>query len=300
MRLLARIAVTGSVFLIPLVGMARSAEAPRFTPINPELKTKAIYGSDDRKDWKDVRSTKLKMWAKSTMALINVHDLEKTGDAFKIKAPTYETFANLCPGTQFGKQLTPGFCSGFLVGPDLILTAGHCISNLAECNETAFVFDFAVTDAWSTAETVQESQIYKCKELISRELNAKFDYALIQLDHSPNRPYFPVRRVGQPVAKTKLTMIGHPAGLPSKISDGGEIVKMDQRIHRIIGSVDAFGGNSGSVVINRRTGRAEGILVAGEPDFEPQGACMIEKVCGPECDGEEIFPVSLISHLIPE
>ena len=257
----------------------------------------AIYGPDNRQDWSEVKDYRLKRWARSTLALISSKDLELNGDSFTIKAEDYETSAGLCPGTKFGKQLTPGFCSGFLVGDDLLLTAGHCIANLEECKETFFVFDFAVTSKNENPKNLKLNKVFRCQDLISQNLTNELNYALIKLDRPTGRNYFSVRRQGQPRKMEKLTMIGHPAGLPSKISDGGEVLEVTDKI---IGSVDAFGGNSGSVVLNRQTGLVEGVLVAGEPDFERSGSCLIEKICGPECKGEEIFPVSLISHLIPK
>lgn len=265
--------------------------------VGPKLSQKAIYGDDDRRDWHEVSDPKLKGWAEQTAALMRESDLAKSGDRFEYRAPTYEQSAQLCPGSKYGQQLTPGFCSGFLVGPDLLLTAGHCISGLEECKSVVFVFDFAMTRKNQNPKSISAQKVFRCQDVISRDDSSMMDYALIKLDRPVGRPHFTVRRHGKPVRGTKLTMIGHPAGLPSKISDGGEVLAVNDKI---IGSVDAFGGNSGSVVINRRTGRAEGILVAGEPDYENAGACMVEKVCGPECQGEQIFPVAAISYLIPD
>ncbi len=295
MKNLARIAVFGLVIFSSATGIAKSAKAPRMR--DEQLQSRAIYGLDDRKDWNEVTDPTLKGWARSTVALMNQSDLIKQGERFKIKGQSYEVIAGLCPDSKFGKQLTPGFCSGFLVGDDLLLTAGHCIADLEECKQVAFVFDYAVTRKSGDPQTIASKKIFQCQEIVSRELSPTLDYALIKLDRSTGRNFFPIRRAGIPTKATKLTMIGHPAGLPSKISDGGEVLDVNDKI---IASVDAFGGNSGSVIINRETGTAEGILVAGEPDYEKAGSCMIEKVCGPECQGEEVFPVSAISHLIPE
>lgn len=261
------------------------------------VRQQAIYGQDDRKDWYDTLDPRLLEWAHATAVLIYTNDLVEKPTEFFIKAPTYESSNDLCPGSRFGKQKTPGFCSGFLVGDDLLVTAGHCIGNMDECRKTTFAFDYAVTRRGLDPKYIAKRNVFRCQEIIGRDLSPTMDYAVIRLDRSTGRKPFDVRRISQPVRGTKLTMIGHPAGLPSKISDGGEILQVNDKI---IASVDAFGGNSGSVVINRFTGKAEGILVAGEPDFERVGKCMIEKVCGPECNGEEVFPISTISYLIPD
>jgi Trypsin-like peptidase domain len=263
-----------------------------------KLNAQAIYGADNRQDWVEVTDPKLLNWARSTAALFPGEALTAQGSNFVIEAETYQSAAGLCSDQKFLQQLTPAFCSGFLVGPDLLLTAGHCISGPDECAATKFVFDFAMTGQPQSGSTAQASQVFTCKSLVSRQRTNTVDYALIRLDRPAiGRTPFPVRRSGNPSTGTRLTMIGHPAGLPSKISDDGKVLRIDDKI---VADVDAFGGNSGSAVINRATGSIEGILVEGAQDYESRGSCNIEHRCGSDCEGERIFPVSKIATIIPQ
>ena len=91
-------------------------------------------------------------------------------------------------------------------------------------------------------------------------------------------------------------LVGHPMGIPSKIADGGLIRQSNNKIYA---SVDAFAANSGSVIFNTKTGLVEGILVAGEADFEFKNGCRVEAQCGARCRGEIITPISKALSYIP-
>ena len=67
-------------------------------------------------------------------------------------------------------------------------------------------------------------------------------------------------QVGEP-----LCLIGHPWGLPTKVSHTAEVLKNDG-LTWFMANLDSFEGNSGSAVFNELTGEVEGILVRGKPD----------------------------------
>ncbi len=266
-------------------------------PCQSNVEEKSIYGSDDRKDWSQVKEKALLTWAKATVALIQKSDMKATRQVFKLQALDDQTARGLCSDQPFLEQPTAAFCSGFFVGNDLIVTAGHCLLTAAECKQTAFIFDYAIEHAGDLANTVPAGNVYGCKKLVSRKDGAD-DYAIVQLDRPVvGRVPFEIRRTGSPSLGEPLVMIGHPVGLPSKIAEGGSVLAVNSRI---VADVDAFGGNSGSVVIDRNTGRVEGILVSGNADFDKVGSCHIEHRCGTDCDGEKIYAISKIATLIPK
>ena len=84
-------------------------------------------------------------------------------------------------------------------------------------------------------------------------------------------------------------MIGYPWGLPAKVAGGAKVNDTAAEGY-FTANLDAFGGNSGSVVINDRTGKAEGILVRGATDWawDPEGNCRVSNVITGEAEGEDV------------
>ena len=95
-------------------------------------------------------------------------------------------------------------------------------------------------------------------------------------------------------------VIGHPSGLPTKISDGA-IVRENANKVFFQSTLDTFGGNSGSAVFDAKTGLVEGILVRGERDYvqDPVMNCSRPKVCKvTECRGEDVTRITNIKQLM--
>lgn len=267
----------------------RSASNSGLTCQNSDsLQASAIYETDNRLDWFEAPGLTTAYWAKATLALMHPRSLQLEEDSYLIKGPSYEKMAGLCPGHPFAKQPTAAFCSGFLVSEDLIVTAGHCVRSQAECDNTKFVFDFATFVSGQREHRVGLESVYSCGQIVRREVGA-VDYAVIRLDRAvQNRVPLNLRRQGSVSVGEQVMLIGHPMGLPSKISDGGFILSQGQRI---MASVDAFAANSGSPVVNSITGRVEGILVSGEKDFDYSGDCRVEALCDNNCRGEGVTPI---------
>lgn len=207
--------------------------------------------------------------------------------------------ALLCPEEPFVEQSTVGFCSAFLVAPDVMVTAGHCITSVRDCTEARFIFGFGMTQPNTDLTSVPAAQVYSCASIISRALvNTGIDYAVIKLDRPvTDRAPLALRRTGQPAVGMPLTVIGHPSCLPTKIAAGATVRRIVGSSH-LVASTDTYGGNSGSAVFNSTTGEVEGILVRGENDYvrTPRG-CWVSNRC-PEtgCRGEDI---TLIANVLP-
>ena len=99
--------------------------------------------------------------------------------------------------------------------------------------------------------------------------------------------------------------MGHPSGLPMKIAGGSKVHALEK--HYFVANLDTFTGNSGSPVLNEKTGLVEGILVRGGKDyiFDFDEGCYYVNKCEPTpnkeisgCGGEHIsFITELISAL---
>ena len=256
---------------------------------------KTIYGEDDRRDWFQVTDEEYKSWARSTAALIQKSNLniQRDSDGYYTITPSrHSREQDLCGGESFGEQPVPSFCSSFLVAPTLIMTAGHCIITEDECRDTYFVFDFAKQIEGQDEYRIPANNIYECKSIVARRFGQGHDYAMIELDRATDRRGLPFRRDQEEVSVgTELILIGHPNGLPSKIVTGGIVRSVNK--DRIVASVDAFDGNSGSPAINIRTGVVEGILTKGSDDYRRRIFCNEEYVCNGDndCPGEVITPM---------
>src|SRR5205814_1482337 len=113
--------------------------------------------------------------------------------------------------------------------------------------------------------SVPAAEVYGCKELLGREqVGTGADWALIRLDravvgHQPLK----INASGSIEKGTEIVVIGHPAGLPTKVA-GNAAVRDASKEGFFVANLDTFGGNSGSAVFNAKTGQIEGILVRGE------------------------------------
>lgn len=266
-----------------------------------KLGSAMIYGDDGRKEVYQASALQ-KQLAASTVALFKTADLGAVSSgSYTIKGQNYGTWGNLCSSERFREQSAAAFCSGSLVGPDLILTAGHCITSSSDCASTSFVFGFGVFQAGVLPQRVAQGEVYKCREIVSRQLqNAGTDYALIRLDRAAaNKSPLPIRRSGEVRVGQSLVVIGHPSGLPTKVTDGGK-VRSVASTGFFVASVDTYGGNSGSAVFDASSGVIEGILVRGDNDFVSQGGCNVSNKCSEDgCRGEDVTRVSEVARFIP-
>jgi hypothetical protein len=278
------------IFLFILLSLSFNVYAQR---------TKVIYGKDGRVDTfesKDPMFTKL---AASTVALFTKGSgLEPIngGESYKLSGGTYGQRMGLCKSERFREQPAYAFCSGFLVGPDLIMTAGHCVRG-SRCKSTAFVFDFKMTDSKNFENVVPRDNVYFCKDVISISSGGSKDHALIRVDRKvKNRIPLLLRSEGEVSNGEKLIVIGHPGGIPQKLADGAAVRKSSNPDY-FVANLDTYGGNSGSAVFNLETAKVEGILVRGETDYvrAPGQSCRISNVCSDSgCMGEEVTKVSVV------
>ena len=262
---------------------------------------KVVYGEDDRLDLFEVQDNLHLTLASSTAAMIRGGSLQTNGDVTTITGSTLQQ-RGICAGEKFADQLTAANCSGFLVGPDLLVTAGHCIRSQSDCQTYKWVFDFAVDSEGKASFEVPSSNVYGCKEIIEQSLSRSTmdDYALIRLERNvTDREPLRVRTEGKVENGTPLVVIGHPTGLPTKVAAGAWVRSNGNGVY-FQSNLDTFGGNSGSAVFDSETGLVEGILVRGETDytFDSRRGCRVPKYCSNSgCRGEDVTRITNIKAL---
>lgn len=263
---------------------------------------KVIYGVDDRKDFFEFKTnTKVRELANSVAALFFVSAVTDNGDGTStFRTQPFGQSRNLCSGERFFNQPIGAFCTGFLVGPDLIATAGHC-ANDGNVTTILFVFGFRMEDANTPVTRIPNKDIYRGKAMLGREeQGAGADWGLIQLDRPvTDRAVLQVRRTGRIADTASVSVIGHPAGLPVKFADGAN-VRDNTASAFFVANLDTYGGNSGSPVFGANH-VVEGILVRGEADFVSNGTCNVSKVCPSSgCRGEDCTRIAELIDLIPQ
>jgi S1-C subfamily serine protease len=264
---------------------------------------RVIYGIDNRKDLYQVKSNRVQAIANAVVALVKTTDLKRQNDgSYSLATEQYSEAYQLCGSEPFVSQPIGCFCSGFLVAPDIVTTAGHCVKNQADLANIRFVFGFRMSDAEQARTNFPADDVYAGAKLIGRQLAQDgTDWALVRLDR-PAVGHKPVKfRTNGKIGNTQsLFVIGHPCGLPQKYAPGAR-VRDNAPGPFFIANLDTYGGNSGSPVFNTNSGRVEGILVRGENDFVSNGTCYVSLVCPTTgCRGEDVTRSTVWAGKIPK
>lgn len=281
--------------LIILSSFSLHVSAAQTKTTSSKIDSNVIYGNDDREDYFAVQDPALRHLADSTVALIRAANVRNHGETSQIFTVQYGSSRGLCKEERFYEQETAPICSGFLVTPDTIVTAGHCINTQATCNNINFVFDFKMTSADSSVQSVPTDRVFFCKQLVySIAIHDGLDFAVVKLDR-PVTHVAPLslRAAGEIQVGEALTVMGHPYGLPLKIAGGANVRSVNPVYFKA--NLDTYGGNSGSAVFNSVTGSVEGILVRGERDFDIGNGCKISHRCADDaCMGEDVTRIDQV------
>ncbi len=277
------------------------------TPLAQAATPKVIYGADNRVLAEESNNDFYQKLAQSTAVQIKNSNLQviKDGESYSVDPTKLEDgFAKVCADEEFSQMTNAGNCSGFLVGEDLLVTAGHCIPSESACEGAKWAFNYQQNVLSETGNVLDGKDVYSCAKIINQDLDnfSKNDFALIQLDRKvEGREPLKFRTEGKVETGTELVVIGHPSGLPTIIADGAYVRENDNDFY-FVANTDTFGGNSGSAVFNAETGVVEGILVRGEKDYEydAEAGCNRPKKCeNDECRGEDITRITVIPELAP-
>ena len=284
--------------LIPILALLSCHPTPP-THRSP-LISQIIHGRDHRQEpqqvpiyWQDK--------SRSVAAQIHSHFLSLQGDVYQINTAHNWESSQYCQDEKFYGQPLAARCSGFLIAPTLILTAGHC---LPSCPHFLWVFDYRMD---SSPLSIPKENVYSCNhsEIIPPSTESEEGFGLVHLDRpvSSHRKPLALRKKGRIKNHERVILVGYPLGLPLKIDSGenhrGNSLRHNSHPSYFMANLDSFAGNSGSPVLNARTGLVEGLAIGGEEDFlyNFEENCYQSKYCSSgTCQGENILRITSLPH----
>lgn len=267
--------------------------------ISSTNQTNIIYGDDNRIDTYQSKNPLFQRIAKSTAAMVPKENIKVRGNTVELNGKELGDVFRLCEKERFFHQPMIANCSGFLVAPDIMVSAGHCYEDRSDCTQYQWVFNYKVDDEKQRHVSVSKDDVYGCKEVIAQSLTKDTDFAVIRLD----RPVVGVTPVTiatkVPSVGDSVVMIGHPSGLPQKVADNAVVKLVSDTEFRA--TVDAFQINSGSAVFNAKTGELVGILVRGLVDYRTnrQYQCSEVNTTTDDDRGEDISTWTQFKKFIP-
>jgi V8-like Glu-specific endopeptidase len=261
------------------------------------IQPKVVYGIDNRQEVTGLTGLRARN-ADSTVALVETSSIVAgPKGSSRLKAPTLASTYGLCARERYRNQPTAAFCSGFLAGPDIVVTAGHCVSKWTLAT-TRFVFGYRVTSSGAVRTTISNSDIYRGVKVLANQVGDA-DFAVVRLDRKvAGHAALPFQRSGGVKSGTPLYVIGYPSGLPAKIAPGAKVLKVTSNY--FTANLDTYGGNSGSPVFHAGNHTVLGVLVRGSPDFVTRGNCWVTNVL-PDAKGfEDTTRMAKIMPFLPK
>jgi len=264
---------------------------------------RVIYGADDRIEvWQETDPV-LREMSEAACVVVTHSEVTDNGDGtYTVHSTpwTSQSGQPLCPGEPFAGQPQVGNCSGWFVGGDIIVTAGHCIDS-GDIGTWGYLFNFEIDTMGGSAPTiVPADDVYWITGIIDREQSGDYDHCITQVDRPVvGRNPVPIMRGTAPAVGTPLTVIGHPTVLPKKLAGGANLISVVGGDGYFVANLDTYGGNSGSMVVNTDTYEVAGILVRGATDFVDGGGCTESNVLPDSSGSEESSLTTHFENFIP-
>ncbi|MEE3080208.1 MAG: serine protease [Bdellovibrionota bacterium] len=288
---------------------------------NGEMCTNAIiYGENDMTKVSDAASSMQEVsesvagMIHSARFSVNFNNQNSDNQSYRVMITPIEQFIRdkknmkMC-NNQINRLGSAFSCTGFLVGKDLLMTAGHCLTPNNDFNSTKYrcqryewVFGLEKEENFYQGLTIKSENRFRCKEVLAFENSGPTDYALIKLDREvPGRKPLKMKSALSMEAEDILYTVGFPYGSPMKISRNGKFNEIIENSSLFKTKLDTFPSFSGAPVIDQRTHEVVGIHINGlsEP-LEVVGNCLdFSKKCENEgdCGSSQAQRLDSISEL---
>ena len=124
---------------------------------------KVIYGNDDRYEVEEYHDRLYREYAKSVAGKVAKFKLRtdpSDESSYTFSKRKLGVRNNLCLGVRYREQNTLPTCSGFLIAPNLIATAGHCVRTKFDCKNSYWVFDYV-----ESTKSIPKKNVFNCKKI---------------------------------------------------------------------------------------------------------------------------------------
>lgn len=232
--------------------------------------SRGVFGEDDRKEIKDAEG--FQEFARATAVMVNkdnIYNDEFYSWSLREKIQNkYGKDIPIAADTKFLDQPAIGSCTGFLIAPDILVTAGHCINSMEDANKFVWVFDYTSESNFIENRRLnfKDEDIYEVESIITSILDDTDDYAVLKLTRKSERAPYRFRTSGAVLNGGAINTIGCPKGLPLKFSTNATVVDTSPK-QWFKSDIDSFPGNSGGPVFDQN-GFIEGILVRGAVTYD--------------------------------
>ena len=158
-------------------------------------------------------------------------------------------------------------CTGFLVGPDHIMTNHHCIPDQKTATATHLTLQRWATDY--SGKKYLDRKTFRCNLLTIN--NKELDFALVKCQNSPGKQFGFVKLSEEEAqGSTPVEVIHHncdyvrlPANCtPQKLLSTGEILPK-YGLSKFFHTADTLAGSSGAPIFSSRTGEVVGLHNSG-------------------------------------
>jgi V8-like Glu-specific endopeptidase len=220
-----------------------------------------IYGTDDRFDFNVVRSGPMKSSSRAVGIILKDSYMDKVGETYQLKM----NLTKACPGEKFADELrVMANCTGFMVTPTLLATAGHCV-DAYPCEGAKIIFGYRNSGTGAPTE-FSSRDVYSCKRVIYSSKSDYYfeDHGLIELDR-PVAGIVPLSLSSNDVVPgDRVASFSYPYGLSLKYTTGSIINFEKEKEQEVndnfyFSDMDGFGGSSGAPILNSKDGSVVGI-----------------------------------------